>query len=100
MSSVHSGNRLRVWLVTGCCLTLTFFFLAAFNGELGLLAQLPGDYSFDVQEEAASELRHDLLEDISNATLGVWMSPCHYVPLRTDTIPVPEDIRDRSSITY
>jgi hypothetical protein len=85
--------------MTGCCVTLTFFFLAAFNGELGLLAQLPGDYSFDVQEEA-SELQRDLLDDISNATLGVWMSSCHYVPLWTDIIPVSEDIRDRSSITY
>jgi hypothetical protein len=73
LMSVNSGNRLRVWLVTGCCLTLTFFFLAAFNGELGLLTQLPDDYSFHVQDELP-ESQLDLLEDISNATLGVCVS--------------------------
>jgi hypothetical protein len=67
---VSSGNRLRVWLVTGCCLTLTLLFLAGFNGELGLLMRLPGDYSFHVQEKS-SEPKYDLLEDVSNATLGV-----------------------------
>ena len=74
LMSIQSGNRLRVWLVTGCCLTLTFFFLATFNGELGLLTQLPEGYSFDVREEKSSGIQHDLLEDVSNATLGVWVS--------------------------
>ena len=74
LMSIQSGNRLRVWLVTGCCLTLTFFFLATFNGELGLLTQLPEGYSFDVREEKSSRIQHDLLEDVSNATLGVWAS--------------------------
>jgi hypothetical protein len=67
---MSSGNRLKIWLVTGCCLTFTFLFLAGFNGELGVLTQLPGDYSFHVQEKP-SEPKHGLLEDTSNATLGV-----------------------------
>jgi hypothetical protein len=48
LASVYPGNRLRVWLVTGCCMTFTFFFLASSNGELGLPAQKPGNYSFNV----------------------------------------------------
>lgn len=70
LTSVYRGNRLRVWLMAGSCLTFTFFFLAIFNGELGLLPQQPGDYSFNVQD-GPFERKHDLLEDISNATLGV-----------------------------
>jgi hypothetical protein len=67
---MSSGNRLKIWLVTGCCLTFTSLFLAGFNSELGVLTQLPGDYSFHVQEKP-SEPEYDLLEDTSNATLGI-----------------------------
>jgi hypothetical protein len=70
LASVYPGNRLRVWLVTGCCLTFTLLFLASFNGELGLPAQKPGNYSFNVQD-GPFESKHDLLEDVANATLGV-----------------------------
>ena len=70
LMSVHSGNRLRNWVLTGCCLAFTFLFWAVFNGELGFLTQIPDDYSFRVQDES-SRSRHDLLEDVSNATLGV-----------------------------
>jgi hypothetical protein len=73
LTSICSRNPLRVWLVTGCCLTFTLLFLAKFNGELGLVPQQPSDYSFNVQD-VSSESKHDLLEDISNATLGVWFS--------------------------
>lgn len=56
--------------MTGSCLTFILLFLAIFNGELGLLPQQPGDYSSNVQD-GPFEQTHDLLKDISNATLGV-----------------------------
>ena len=74
LTSVHFRNRLKVWLVTGSCLTLTLLFLASFNGELDQISQNPVDYSVNVQDES-SESKHDLLEDISNVTLGVRLFP-------------------------
>jgi hypothetical protein len=73
LTSVYPKNRLRVWLVTGCCLTLTLVFLAGFNGELGLPAQKPRNYPSNVQD-GPLESKHDLLEDAANETLGVWLS--------------------------
>jgi hypothetical protein len=108
LTPVHYGNRLRVWLVTGSCLTFTFFFLAIFNGELGLLPKKPGDYSFNVQD-GPFERKHDLLEDISNATLGVsYGLLLRLPPLRIDSfqfqkmfvigLPSRTDRRDSMSL--
>jgi len=73
LTSVHAKNRLRVWSVTGCCLTLTLLFLVYFNGELGLPIQKPRIHPFNVQD-GPFESKHDLLEDAANVTLGVWLS--------------------------
>jgi len=59
--------------MTGFCLTLTFLFFAGFNGELGLPAQKQSNHSFNVQA-GPSESKHNLLEDVANVTLGVWLS--------------------------
>jgi hypothetical protein len=94
--------------VTGSCLTFTFFFLAIFNGELGLLPKQPGDYSFNVQD-GPFERKHDLLEDISNATLGVsYGFLLRLPPLRIDSfqfqkmfvigLPSRTDRRDSMSL--
>ena len=56
--------------MTGCCLTFMFLSLAKFNGELGLVPQQPGDHPFNAQD-VLFEPKQNLLEDISNATLGV-----------------------------
>ena len=76
LTSLYPVNRIRVWLVTGCCLTFTFLYLASFNGELGLPAQNPGNYSFNVKDGPFGS-KHDLLEDVANATLGVWLFSYH-----------------------
>lgn len=60
--------------MTGCCLTFMFLFLAKFNGELGLVPRQSGDHPFNAQD-VSFEPKHNLLEDISNATLGVWLLP-------------------------
>lgn len=73
---LHFGSLLLI-----CSLTLTLFLLAGLSGKPNLLVHLLGDPSGSSQlPHEPSEIRHDLLDDVSNATLGVRLSSAvaHY----------------------
>ena len=87
--SLHRCLPPRVWLLAGSCLALLLL-VFGLSGGGHFPSQLPS-------------LRHDLLDDVSNATLGV-RSPC--VTAKSESthlhtlFEVPEDLRYRFARAY